>query len=114
VNTKIANKKLSGTKQKMIVMRHTTRQKQDVKNTETNNMAEKTTQLPDHIAITWHIEDVKSADEQREDQTVPPLTDEQCREVLQAVKAHHDATIGVNWEVIAFWIDQVRESITIG
>ena len=39
--------------------------------------------LPDKITITWHIDDVKSI--------APDLTDDQCREVLQAVERKHDA-----------------------
>jgi hypothetical protein len=44
------------------------------------------------IKITWSIEDVQSV---RED-----LTDEQCSEVLELLQDNHDASIGINWEVI--------------
>ncbi len=46
----------------------------------------------DEIAITWHIDDVK--------EVRPHLTDAQAREVLQQVKHGHDASIGVNWDVL--------------
>ena len=57
-------------------------------------------QLPDEISINWCIEDVKSIAED--------LTDEECRKVLQLAKKNHDATIGINWEVLEMWADHVR------
>jgi hypothetical protein len=54
----------------------------------------------DTIEIRWHIDDVKSiADD---------LTDDECREVLHLAKKNHDATIGINWEVLEVWVDEVR------
>jgi len=44
------------------------------------------------ISITWSIDDVKC---QR-----PDLTDEQCSDVLIEIEKNHDATIGINWDVI--------------
>lgn len=58
--------------------------------------------LPDEIHISWHIEDVKSIAED--------LTDDECREVLQAAKRGHDATIGINWDVLEFHADEVRNA----
>lgn len=49
-------------------------------------------QQRDSIQLSWHIDDVKSLR--------PDLNDEQCLVVLDAVKHNHDATIGVNWDVI--------------
>jgi len=49
-------------------------------------------ELPDTIAIQWNVEDVQSV---RSD-----LTADQCREVLAEVRDRHDATIGVNWDVL--------------
>lgn len=57
--------------------------------------------LPDSIAITWHIDDVKEVDSS--------LTDEQCRKVLQIVKDNHDATIGVNWDTIEAAIQILKD-----
>ena len=53
----------------------------------------------DYIDIRWHIEDVKSRDED--------LTDDQCMKVLEYIKLNHDAEIGVNWDVIDFAIQVV-------
>lgn len=49
------------------------------------------------ISIKWHIDDVK---EVRSD-----LTDEQCSEVLQALKKNHDANEGINWLTIEYTAD---------
>lgn len=55
----------------------------------------------DSISISWHIDDVK--------EIAPDLTDDQCREVLQNADNDHDATIGVNWDVLEYHVDEVRE-----
>lgn len=46
------------------------------------------------IAITWNIEDVQAVR--------PDLTDEQCEVVLKHIEDTHDATIGINWDVIRY------------
>lgn len=46
----------------------------------------------DEIAVKWHIDDIKSRDNS--------LTDDECRNVLVSLKSDHDATIGINWDVI--------------
>lgn len=45
-----------------------------------------------YIDSRWHMEDVK--------QQRPDLTDAQCQEVLEAIEHRHDASIGINWDVI--------------
>lgn len=54
------------------------------------------------IEVVWHIDDVKRLDNS--------LTDEQCREVLAAALDEHDATIGINWDVLQYHISKLRES----
>lgn len=61
--------------------------------------------LPDEIKISWHIDDVKSIAED--------LTDQECREVLNLAKHNHDATIGINWDVLEVWADEVRSQRTM-
>ncbi len=46
----------------------------------------------DFIVIKWHIEDVL--------QQRPDLTDDQARAVLKELENDHDATVGINWDVI--------------
>lgn len=48
----------------------------------------------DTIAIEWHIDDVFSER--------PDLSAEQALDVLQYIKDNHDASIGVNWDVINY------------
>ena len=47
---------------------------------------------PDEIAVKWNIDDIKSRDNS--------LTDDECRNVLVSLKSDHDATVGINWDVI--------------
>jgi len=59
---------------------------------------------PDWIAAWWHIDDVKSL---RDDDEQP--SDEQCREVLRLMDKYHDADIGISWETLRYWLDEVAE-----
>ncbi len=45
------------------------------------------------IAVIWNIEDVQ--------EVRPDLSEEQCWHVLQAADRYHDATIGINWDVLS-------------
>ena len=56
---------------------------------------------PDRIASWWHIDDVKSLNKK--------LTKQECRDVLDIVNHRHDANVGINWDFIQFYIDQVIE-----
>jgi len=51
----------------------------------------------DEIAIIWSVEDVLSI---RED-----LTPEQALEVLEQAEHKHDASIGINWDVLGYIAD---------
>jgi hypothetical protein len=51
------------------------------------------------IAIVWAIEDVQSIR--------PDLNEDQAWQVLQAVTRNHDATIGINWDVLACHADML-------
>ncbi|MDH6258426.1 hypothetical protein [Bradyrhizobium sp. BR13661] len=53
----------------------------------------------DTIEISWHIDDVK--------EVRPGLTDAQARQVLEQAKRRHDATIGINWDVLAAHADNL-------
>lgn len=65
--------------------------------------------LPDSISITWTIDDVKEVDADRCDPSgEDPLTDDECRKVLWLADQNHDANIGINWDVLEVWIDQLR------
>lgn len=57
---------------------------------------------PDWIASWWSILDVQDCVDFE-------MTDEECREVLRRVDKYHDADIGINWEVLQHYADQVVE-----
>jgi hypothetical protein len=52
-------------------------------------------------AVVWCVDDVKC----QADCDSVELTDEQCVDILQSMDADHDATIGINWDVISFHIE---------
>jgi hypothetical protein len=58
---------------------------------------------PDWVSEWWHIDDVAMQAESQGE----TLTEEECREVLAMVMRKHDCNIGINWEVIDYWIDQI-------
>ena len=47
------------------------------------------------ICIEWHIDDVQ--------EIRPDLDDRKAMNVLNMVMRKHDATVGVNWEVLDYW-----------
>jgi hypothetical protein len=53
------------------------------------------------ITITWCADDVLAVDHS--------LTPKQVREVLSLMKRRHDASVGINWDVIQCHIDNVKE-----
>jgi len=57
-------------------------------------------QLSDEISIHWHFTDVQEVDDS--------LTNDEARQVLQLIKKNHDATIGINWDIIRAWIDYFK------
>lgn len=52
------------------------------------------------ISITWHVADVLSLDD--------TLTEAQAECVLDLVQKYHNAEIGVNWEVLESYIEEVK------
>ena len=53
----------------------------------------------EYVAIKWHPDDVK--------EIRPDLSTLECREVLQTVLDNHDAKVGVNWDQIGFWANEL-------
>ncbi len=65
----------------------------------------------DMIASYWTIDDVKSLQGDEDDFTEEErITDEEARQVLKAADHYHDATIGINWEVLQAHLDMVRSA----
>lgn len=57
-------------------------------------------QLSEDISVTWCVEDVLEVDDS--------LSDYQARLVLRRLDVDHDATIGINWDVIEYTIGAMR------
>jgi len=60
---------------------------------------------PDWMAEWWHIDDVIEQAENQGEQ----LTEQEARDVLMMVSKRHDCNVGINWDVIDYWIDQILE-----
>jgi hypothetical protein len=58
---------------------------------------------PDWIAEWWHIDDVANQAEEMGE----TLTEDECRDVLAMVMRKHDCNIGINWDFIDYWIEDV-------
>lgn len=50
----------------------------------------------------WHVEDIRCCE--------PGLPDDQVLKVMELIARTHDASVGINWEVIYCAIAQVREA----
>lgn len=51
----------------------------------------------DTCTIVWHIDDVLSVR--------PDLSNDQARQILLQLKHNHDASIGINWDVIDIYAE---------
>jgi hypothetical protein len=65
---------------------------------------------PDWLASWWHISDIQDCatgwGEENEDDEI---TDDEAREVLRLLDKYHDCEVGICWDVISGWIDEVKE-----
>ena len=62
---------------------------------------------PNYMFVSWHVDDVFSVIEDRFDSI--EFSKEEAVEVLDNMKRSHDATIGINWDVIEVHIENVLE-----
>ena len=58
----------------------------------------------ERIAISWCVEDVISR--AKEDRDIE-LTKDQALDILSLLESKHDCNIGINWEVMDYYIDEV-------
>lgn len=56
----------------------------------------------DAIAISWHIDDVKSLDDK--------LTDDEAREILANFESNHDGSMEQMWYDLQYHVDEFREA----
>jgi len=61
--------------------------------------------MKETIAIVWSWEDIRDR-AQNNDIT---LDKEDCCEILEYIEENHDAIMGINWEVIDWFIEQYIE-----
>ena len=54
----------------------------------------------DNCTVVWLPEDVLSLDD--------TLTKEQVSWVLERMEHKHDATLGISWDTVDFWIQEVK------
>ena len=61
----------------------------------------------DAIAVTWHIDDIQCRNDENDDCVgYKQLTDDEARGILLKMERYHDATIGINWDVIDVYLDE--------
>ena len=60
--------------------------------------------MDSYIDIRWYAEDIKYCAQDNEIE----LTDKECIEILESLKKNHDATIGINWDVILCEIENLK------
>lgn len=56
--------------------------------------------MENQISINWSIDDILSVDK--------TLTQSEARMVLYMLKHNHDASVGINWDVIQDTINQLK------
>ena len=59
----------------------------------------------DWVSEWWHMSDVQLLAEDMKEK----LSNDEARKVLRLVKKRHDCNIGINWDVINYWIEQVLD-----
>jgi hypothetical protein len=57
----------------------------------------------------WHKDDIRCAWADKHDAEIEdcPLSDAACMDILERLHRNHDASIGINWDVIACYLDEV-------
>ena len=60
---------------------------------------------PDWMASWWHIDDVREHYIGNREYT--ELTDEECQEVLRLAEKYHDCHVGICWDSLNVWQNQV-------
>lgn len=64
----------------------------------------------DYLTIRWHIDDIIDyANEHFEDLN---LTKSEAKSILINIDKNHDCNVGVNWDIIEFFINEFIENNT--
>jgi hypothetical protein len=64
----------------------------------------------DKVAVVWTNDDVHSVqDDFDEDEQTSSLSEEQAQSILQRAFDKHDANVGITWESLRFWSEELAE-----
>ncbi|MGL4631075.1 MAG: hypothetical protein ACRCVT_07695 [Leadbetterella sp.] len=62
--------------------------------------------MKDYIEIRWYIGDIQN---RAKDLGIKQEIDNSaCLSILEKIKSNHDAGVGVNWEVIDFYLEELN------
>ncbi|PSB29622.1 hypothetical protein [Chlorogloea sp. CCALA 695] len=69
----------------------------------------------DKVAVVWTTEDVHAVQEDfdDEDKETFSLSEEQAKSVLQKAFDKHDPEVGITWESLRYWSDELAEETVI-
>jgi hypothetical protein len=64
----------------------------------------------DKVAVVWTTNDVHNIqDNFDEDEQTSSLSEEQAQNILQKAFEKHDADVGITWESLRFWSEELAE-----
>lgn len=64
----------------------------------------------DKVAVVWTSVDVHAVqDDFDEDKQTSSLSEEQAQSILQRAFDKHDANVGITWEKLRFWSEELAE-----
>ena len=62
----------------------------------------------DKVAVVWTTDDVHAAqDDFDEENLTSSLSEEQAESILQRAFDKHDANVGITWENLRFWSEEI-------
>jgi len=62
--------------------------------------------LPEKIKIVWHVDDILN----RAKDKGTDLSKDKALTILHEIKDNHDATIGINWDVIDCHLEELENA----
>ena len=63
---------------------------------------------PEQISIVWSVEDVLGLEDNMcRTYADRGMTRQEAAHVLHEVEQHHDANIGVTWDILEFWVREL-------
>jgi hypothetical protein len=67
-------------------------------------MSNNETEYLTEISIVWNVYDINTVIRDKGWNFSPELTEQEKARVLYEAERHHDANVGINWDVLAYWI----------